>query len=1173
MNMLSAHFHIRRRYLRSVNLERDGELGVSLEGYVLTPRALEALERIVECYRTPSSSRAWTLTGVYGTGKSAFANFLAALCASSGSDVRARAQAIMRDSGNSATQASRLKNVFPSQGLVRAIVTGRREPLGHTLVRALARGVEGFWATRGGRRPAAVNRVLALRKRVESGKEIVVRDLPDLVADVAAASGTGLLFIIDELGKVLEHASRSGGADDVYLLQQLAELPSGRENMPVLVVGLLHQAFSDYTSLLSTAQRAEWEKVQGRFEEIPFAESPEQMLRLLGEALEASPPISMAKAIRADAEAWHAWLKDIHHHPYVAEVLSPERITRVYPLHPVSALVLPSLCTRYGQNDRSLFTFLASSEEHTLSRFLEERTGSAVDRPLLRLPDAYDYFINSGRGVGATRFQTQRWTEIQAAIEDAAAVETPELEALKTIGTLNLVTSAGPLRASRALVLAALCSRPNDSEEQARWSAVLADIQARRLVTYREQIDEYRLWAGSDFNIEGGLESRMAAERRSLAEILSDVVPLAPVVAQRHAYRTGTLRYFERWYADGGTALSALRSRQAGSDGVIVYWMEDAPPARVPKTTQDGKPLILLVTRASRSLQAAARELLALTEMERREVALQTDGVARREVRQRLVLAQEVLDEAVRDAIETRRAQLWSGKRSKSVAKFNAALSDVCDRVYTGTPILWNELINRRELTSQGARAQRELIAALLTNCAVERLGLEGNGPEYAMYASLLQSTGIHRQEHGEWIIGPPRDNGVAKLWSAIESFCQCAKIESRPISDLYGLLEAPPYGVKSGIIPVFLVAVLIYHADDVSVYQDGTFLPMLTPAHFELLVKQPGRFAVKCFELVGLRWEVFRELESLLHPTKGSPRAGARNATMLSVVRPLVRFATSLPPVTKNADDLTAEARMVRDALLSVREPDQLLFDALPKALGQEPFAPGESGGRRRQEEFRRLVFGTLRELQSYYEQVLSRCRVLIHEAFGVRADVTHLRQDLRVRASYLTGQVIERRLKSFVVAAVNEDASDKEWLEALLMILADRPADTWTKQDQMAFEMNVTEMARRFANLEALQREAVRDGVEGFDARRVTITEPGGQEVHRLIWVDRQERPRIQAQADSIAEQIVRVTEEHQRQAILVALMERILQIPKPGVIDVEASAGHDAGSAAGQKERKRA
>jgi len=99
------------------------------------------------------------------------------------------------------------------------------------------------------------------------------------------------------------------------------------------------------------------------------------------------------------------------------------------------------------------------------------------------------------------------------------------------------------------------------------------------------------------------------------------------------------------------------------------------------------------------------------------------------------------------------------------------------------------------------------------------------------------------------------------------------------------------------------------------------------------------------------------------------------------------------------------------------------------------------------------------------------------------------------------------------------------------------------------------------------------VRDGVEGFDARRVTITESGGQEVHRLIWVDRQERPRIQAQADSIAEQIVRVTEEHQRQAILVALMERILQIPKPGVIDVEAAAGHDAGSAAGQKERKRA
>jgi hypothetical protein len=64
--------------------------------------------------------------------------------------------------------------------------------------------------------------------------------------------------------------------------------------------------------------------------------------------------------------------------------------------------VLPILCTRYAQNDRSLFTFLTSAEPYSFRNFLEET--AVVDcsqekgeepLPMLKLDRVYDYFIEA----------------------------------------------------------------------------------------------------------------------------------------------------------------------------------------------------------------------------------------------------------------------------------------------------------------------------------------------------------------------------------------------------------------------------------------------------------------------------------------------------------------------------------------------------------------------------------------------------------------------------------------------------------------------------------------------------------------------------------------------------------------------------------------------------------
>lgn len=1134
---------VEKRYVRSINLERDLDVASSLDGYTITPRVASALERISSALKAPGTARSWTVTGVYGSGKSAFAHFVASLHGPK-SLLRTRALALLRSEAETASLAGVFNARIPSEGLVRAVVVGRREPVAHSVLRALDAGAQAFWSKRKGVRPKILQDIHLLHSLVSKGGTVDTSSLAEMTLELANASRTGVLLVIDELGKILEDAARSGGARDLFLLQQLAELSAGQGKYPIVLVSLLHQAFSEYGSGLGSAERSEWEKIHGRFEDIAFTGPAEEMLHLVGKAIVRSMPSAVEASVKTRSVKWHSYLVRCLPDSYPGKALRHELINAAYPLHPITALVLPSLCARYAQNDRSLFTFLSSSEPHSLKHFLDSAQASPRDLPLLRLDCVYDYFVNVIGGGLSPRPQFQRWAEVHGIVRESQGLPHDELVALKVVATLNLLSTTGPMRASRALVIAALLETPEDVAGEKRWGKALEGLLARRLMTHRSQVDEFRVWEGSDFDVEAAAREQREAERRSLADILSDAAPLRPAVAQRHSFKTGTLRYFERQFSESNERLASIQCSSNNSDGLIVYWVGEVPPAAIPASAPDGRPVVVAQIEEPAALKSVVLELAALRAVERSSTELQSDGVARREVRMRIRLAQEVLDAALAEALEpSNLSTLWVEGERAEPKRFRALLSAVCDRVYDKGPELWNELINRRDLTSQGAKAQRELVEGLVRHPDRERFGLQGEGPAYSMYASMFRKTGIHRCRAGIWGLHAPREAGLREVWQATEKFCLDSRETSRSLDQLYALLEAPPYGTKRGLIPVLLAAVLMVHEEDVTVYRDGTFIPSLGSEHFEILVKQPARFAVKHFTISGLRRELFRDLEAMISSTKSMGAKGARNATLLSVVRPLVRFATSLPRVTRNSGQLGKVVGAVRDALLTASEPDRLVFESLPKACGHPPFLPNDRALRSDYQTFRQRLQSALRELDTHYESLLDQCRSRLHVEFGIKSGPDALREDLRIRAQYVVNQCIEPRLKSFILAASRPDVAEREWLESLVMIVADKPLETWSDADSGAFEVNAGDLARRFANLEALQKEAARNHEAGFEARRITITRADGTEFSDLVWLDADQGKSLDGQVELLLGQLRSVNPEHQRRAIAVTLLERLI------------------------------
>ncbi|MEL7227237.1 MAG: hypothetical protein AAGL17_20980, partial [Cyanobacteria bacterium J06576_12] len=392
-----------------------------------------------------------------------------------------------------------------------------------------------------------------------------------------------------------------------------------------------------------------------------------------------------------------------------------------------------------------------------------------------------------------------------------------------------------------------LCGLPR-ARDAKQWTAVIDELTARGLLTYRKQLDELRIWEGSDFNVEAAIYDLLEQSRSPLAEMLAQVHPMKPLVAQRHYIETGTLRYFGQRYVDSLSKVSGLKCSNDSHDGLIVYWLDSTEPESIPKETADGKPLIWVRVERFNLLRTRARELQILREIQKEAPELRSDAVASKEVKYRLVEAERLLDETVAQAFDWGTAEngCWANGGTVEVAssrQFQHLLSGVCDRIYPQGLKLDNELINRRELTSQGAKARRELIEAMIERGDQPRLGFVGYGPEVAMYNSVLGATGIHRDgEDGVGFYPPGAESGVSSAWEAVEAFCGGAKAEQRSLKLLYEELAEPPYGIKHGVIPVILAAVLLYRVDDVGFYKDGTFVPVLGPEHFELLVKDPSR-------------------------------------------------------------------------------------------------------------------------------------------------------------------------------------------------------------------------------------------------------------------------------------------------------------------------------------------
>ena len=1140
MTRLADVIRIRARFARSTNLERDGDT-LALADYVPTARSLDLVRRVASACTSRDRSRAWSVSGPYGSGKSTFALLLDSLLAGASSPARKTAMALIAVDPELVELATNAHGRMSTneRGVIRAVITANPEPVTTSVLRALDRGIRRYWPR--GRKPPAARAALDALAAVTSGGSVTSNEVVELLRGLSAHAP--VLLLLDEFGKNLEYLRRSSTDGELYVLQAIAEAASGPRGLPVYLMTMQHMSFDDYSATSSALQRREWAKVQGRFEDVLYLDSAEQTIKLMGRVFEpigAEPSIArriLRGATRGAAAARMLGLSDL--------IGDEGTLARTYPLHPTVVAVLPELCRRYGQNERTLFGFLSHDEPHAAGQFIAST--DFPDRgslPVVRLADVFDYFVGSVSPTLGVSPESARWFEIHDRIMQAIGLSDAETAALKTIGVLNLVAQGGALRASRSMLSYSL-GRPDAQPDPSALAVLLAGLEKRGFITYRSFADEYRLWQGSDFDLDGRVAlARQQYEPSSIAELIDKLLTLPPIVASRYSQERGTVRTFARQIAetlDDAVPASALAGEP---DGLIIYLLSEGSaldgrrsPDQVPVIAIEAPELVSL--REPLLEAAAASDVLTTSE--------DIDWVARRELEERAGQAFATVQSALEGLLQTAETAYLLGPKEPVRLPQTRTVSELasiaCDRRYPLSPVVRNEMLARGTLTSQAARARLELLTAMVARSEVPRLGIEGYGPERAMYEAILARSGIHSGTDGKWAFRPPsRRDRYQAAWKRIDELVKGAIEERVTVASIEEALRRPPLGVKPPLVPILLTAYLLAAPDEVAVYQDSAFQPRLTSDLLERLTKAPDRFELRWLAVEGNRLTALRALASEFDLVLRSS-SRQRGAPLLSVVAPLLETVRQLPEYSLRSAELSPRTDAARGAMLSAREPDQLLFEELPLALGFSAIRPG---GRTDIAGFASALHQALLEMEQAYPKLLEAIAEAVSSGIALSSR-NSLKVEAAARARPLLGQVAEPRLRSLLFVMSSDALDDGDWLEAIGLAISERPPRNWQAADHERFGANASALFGSFRRVEALYFDGRAESPSGFTPRKITVTAPDGTELSRVVWVDEAQLPLLHRILEETRARVARALPSFGEEALLATLAEQILSVDR--------------------------
>lgn len=698
---------------------------------------------------------------------------------------------------------------------------------------------------------------------------------------------TGMFVVFDEFSKFLEASVSRNSARDIKLIQDFAELANRSGKNQIHLCCITHKSVNDYISNLPKEKIDAWRGVEGRFKELYFTSSSQQNYELI------------ANAIIKDQEMFRNF-KDINNEEISSVLEECERTSLFndiddyasligdgcFPLNPISSYVLSRVSEKVAQNERTLFTFLAKDEKGSLVNFVYLNKGNA---DFLTIDFIYDYF--------ETLFKKEVFNEsvhtvwLKANNSLLKTKDKIQKKIIKSLAVINIVNELERLSPTDLYIRASL------GLENEIFQDAITQLVNKQIILKKKSDGNYRFLPGSNLDIIKKITDKksISSSKINVKEVLDSIVSLGFELPKKYNDEKEMVRYFKKEFITVNEFLNIRTIRdltfESNSDGVILYlihYSEEEKENALQKLVElNDSRILVCILNSNFSKDEEIRELLAIKSL-KSDVELNQNELAVQEL--------EIFENDVTEDIEHYIHVNYDIKNGlcgyydfhgerldiKKANQLNRKLSDICFEVFSNTPVVNNELINKNKISSQILKARDKILQYIFEEMEKGNdFVTKGNGPEATIFRVAVKRKGLLDGTESN----DPDLNGIL---DSIKNFLLSSEENKRSFSELYNIFYNGEYkyGIRAGIIPIYLALKMKDYLDKIVIYFGEKEVP-LSIETLNRINETPDKYSILLEEGSKEKEKYITNLDNLFEEYKSKKDAGySRYTTILESIQ-----------------------------------------------------------------------------------------------------------------------------------------------------------------------------------------------------------------------------------------------------------------------------------------------
>lgn len=879
--------------------------------------------------------------------------------------------------------------------------------------------------------PLAASEVLPLYK-----------DISDKLAENCGYSGIFIVF--DEFSKYIEGQDQKLVGDSMKLLQDICELATNSDNSEISITLIAHKSIKEYGKALSQDVINAYTGIEGRIVDRYFITSSKNNYELIKNAIFKKKDIENIPVY--DTLFSEARITEYYNLPAFKSNFNRDDFEKIvvkgcYPLNPISSYLLLNISEKVAQNERTLFTFISNDEPYSMARYIKENEDAHtwyIGADLI-----YDYFKGLFKQDVQNEFIHSVWLSAEYALGKSNSDD--EKRVLKTLAVILAVNKYEELPATAEIIRLALASSVDDV------NSILDDLEAKKAI-YKKCATgtfAFKTRAGVELKNEIKRQRDLKGNNINYSDALMKITGKNFIIPRKYNSDRMMTRYFTNEYMSVDEFLNINDGRVLVDndclDGKVVtlYSFNAAKQADVKKHVEKLACNRLVVVSPNKKISVANRlrdyeivedikksgYLNDNYEILKREIPIIEDDIEAEIIDQ--------LEKVYEENSDTKIFYYLDGLHSSNAGHEEDVVNKCCEELYKKCPVINNEIINRNVIRSAQTRKTRQNIINAIVSHNDNEDYYEGTNQEATVYRSLFIMTGIK----GNKIEESPEMRNVIK---EIDRFIDGCSDNRCKFSELVNLLTTAPYGIRKGVLPIYLAYVMSGRNEDLILYKDDEETG-LTGDEIIDLVESPENYELYVSKSDIEKEQYIKALNKLFDVEESHNLTESR---IKNIVICMQRWFRSLPQASRDLTDVNQIKKYSarKDTLVQLRDnlqrlrvnPYELLFSNIPQIYGTNDF-----------NDVIRLLADSVEDYNSYMDSLLSEVTIRIKKVFDIEGnqDIYHALKEWYERQSSVSKDGLHStELTTFMSFVENLSIfDDDEIARKMAKVITEVYIDSW--------------------------------------------------------------------------------------------------------------------------------